>query len=97
MPLINYAVVPMDGRDAQLQDEMNAATKLAAADLLNNPAWHDRTVVVVWEHLNIASTRLERQNSGVPGPFASFSTSTCIGCPREMGGQQLRLLLGCRL
>ena len=66
MPLINYAVVPMDGRDAQLQDEMNAATKLAAADLLNNPAWHDRTVVVVWEHLNIASTRLERQNSGVP-------------------------------
>jgi len=66
MPLINYAVVPMDGRDAQLQDEMNAATKLAAADLLNNPVWHDRTVVVVWEHLNIASTRLERQNPGVP-------------------------------
>ena len=66
LPLITYAVVPMEGREDDLEDELDAATRLAAADLLNNPDWHDRTVVLVWEHLNIASTRLERQNSGVP-------------------------------
>ena len=65
LPITAYAVVPMEGRDVDLQEEMNAATKLAAADVLNNPAWHDRTLVMTWEHLNIASRRLENQSDGV--------------------------------
>ena len=42
----------------------NSATRAAAADVLGNPRWHDRIVVMFWEHRHIASAQVERQYSG---------------------------------
>lgn len=64
MPINTYAVVPLDGGGAAVPQELKNATRIAAADVLSNPAWHDRTVVMTWQHTSIANARLERQNPG---------------------------------
>lgn len=43
---------------------LNARTAAVARDLLDNPRWHGQTVVMVWEHLHIASARLEEAFPG---------------------------------
>jgi len=37
-----------------------------ARDLLENPYWHGKTVVLVWEHFHIASLALEQEFPGEP-------------------------------
>jgi hypothetical protein len=60
-PLTLYAVVP----DASSPKDKNAAelalnrrSQEAAHDLMTNPAWQGKTVVMAWEHKHIASAKL---------------------------------------
>ena len=63
LPIKIYPVIPGEnGLNNPLLE--NSATRAAAADVLGNPRWHDRIVVMFWEHHHIASARLERQYSG---------------------------------
>jgi hypothetical protein len=58
LPLALYSVLPQKGGNKD--EALNGATQRAAADLMSNPAWQGKTVVIVWEHKHIANTKLER-------------------------------------
>jgi hypothetical protein len=59
-PLMLYSVVPRKGRDEdETTDTLNHRTQEAAHDLMVNPLWQGKTVVMVWEHKHIASKKLE--------------------------------------
>ena len=64
LPVHSYAVVPTSKGKTQLLAELTRATQTAAANVLENPAWDGRTLVMTWEHKHIANKRLERQNRG---------------------------------
>lgn len=62
VPIQLYSVVPGDGvtqNDEVLQ--LNQRTREAAHDILTNPQWENKTVVMVWEHDHIARESLEQQ------------------------------------
>ena len=62
LPIKTYAAMP--GKNGLINPSLeNSATRAAAADVLGNPRWHDRIVVMFWEHHHIASARLERHYS----------------------------------
>ena len=60
----SYAVMPTGAGKTQLMAGLARATQTAAANVLENPAWNGRTVVMTWEHKHIANKGLERQNRG---------------------------------
>ena len=64
LPVHSYAVVPTGLGKTQLMAELTRATQTAAANVLENPAWDGRTLVMTWEHKHIANKGLERQNPG---------------------------------
>ena len=43
---------------------INVQNQQVARGLLENPRWHGRTVVLVWEHFHIASAALEEEFAG---------------------------------
>ncbi len=59
LPIKTYAAMPGENGITKTS-EKNSATQAAAADVLGNPKWHDRIVLMFWEHHHIASPRLER-------------------------------------
>ncbi|BAT58547.1 hypothetical protein GJW-30_1_01073 [Variibacter gotjawalensis] len=62
MPVILYSVLPMRGQTAaQTTAILNQRTQEAVRDVLANPAWDGKTVVMVWEHHHIADLALEKQ------------------------------------
>lgn len=63
LPIKTYAAMPGENGMTKLS-EKNSATQAAAADVLGNSRWHDRIVLMFWEHHHIASPRLERLYSG---------------------------------
>ena len=67
LPLTLYSVLPQKGDDKD--EALNRATQQAAADLMSNPAWRGKTVVMVWEHKHIANAKLER---AFPGELVTF-------------------------
>ncbi|HEY4942272.1 MAG TPA: hypothetical protein VII56_12665 [Rhizomicrobium sp.] len=54
LPVRMYAALPEPNDDAH-GAELDQRTLEAAADALYNPAWDDKTIVMVWEHKRIAS------------------------------------------
>ncbi|TCK16628.1 hypothetical protein EV667_4398 [Ancylobacter aquaticus] len=44
--------------------KLNVVNRDVARDLLENPRWHGKTVVMVWEHFHIASAALEKEFAG---------------------------------
>ncbi|WP_421699961.1 histidine phosphatase family protein [Ancylobacter sp.] len=44
--------------------KLNVVNRDVARDLLTNPRWHGKTVVMVWEHFHIASAALETEFAG---------------------------------
>lgn len=44
--------------------KLNVVNRDVARDLLENPRWHGKTVVMVWEHFHIASAALEAEFAG---------------------------------
>ena len=57
LPVTTYSVVPLP--KANEEQELDARTQQAASDVLNNPAWTGKTVVMVWEHKHIAHKSLQ--------------------------------------
>jgi len=60
LPLVDYSAVPI--KKSPLGDSevvLNARTQQAAADVLTNPLYNGKTVVLVWEHKHIANKKLE--------------------------------------
>ena len=62
LPVHSYTVMPTGAGKTQLMAELALATQTAAANVLENPAWDGRTLVMTWEHKHIANKGLERQN-----------------------------------
>ena len=62
MPIQLFSVVPLKGLSkARETRQLNSRTREVAHELLNNPSYHGKTVVVVWEHDHIAKKKLEQQ------------------------------------
>jgi hypothetical protein len=65
IPVIAYAVIPARGeKDEEVDREENLRTQEAAHDLLSEPSYARKNVVMVWEHKRIASAKLEKKFSG---------------------------------
>ncbi len=66
-PIVLWSAVPTPGMDkAAFTDAVSARTREAVADLLGNPRWSGKTVVMVWEHDHIASAKLDEANKDMP-------------------------------
>jgi hypothetical protein len=62
LPVNLYSVLPMSGQTAaQTTALLNRRTQEAARDVMTNPAWDGKVVVMVWEHHHIADKALEQQ------------------------------------
>ncbi len=59
LPLTLYSAPPADDKRTFVKT-VNRRTQEAVADLMSNPAWQGKTVVMVWEHKHIANAKLER-------------------------------------
>lgn len=66
MPVVTWTALPA-GTDGDLATELlNARTQEAVADLLGNPRWNGKTVVMAWEHKHIADAKLDAANPDAP-------------------------------
>ncbi|MFX4570325.1 hypothetical protein ABTA85_19475, partial [Acinetobacter baumannii] len=60
LPVITYAAMPWPQLPAPaLNRLLNRQTQAAARDVLENPNWAGKTVVMVWEHDHIANAEVE--------------------------------------
>ncbi len=57
-PIMFFSVLP-ETKQEDFTKALNSRTQEAARDLLTNPAFNGKTVVVVWEHKHIANAALE--------------------------------------
>ena len=63
LPIITYPEIPVTGRnDTQTAELMNRQTELAADNVMQDPMWNGKTVVMVWEHKHIANKKLTKEN-----------------------------------
>ena len=63
MPVTMFSVLPQKGADV-FDKAFDRRTQEAAAELLANPAWQGKTVVMVWEHKHIANAKLVAKSPG---------------------------------
>jgi hypothetical protein len=64
-PVVLYSALPMHGQTAeQATVVLNRRTQEAVHDVMTNPQWAGKTIVMTWEHHHIAERRLEREFSG---------------------------------
>ena len=62
LPIITYPALPLTGRNnAQTTELINSQTALAAANVMQDPTWNGKTVVMVWEHKHIANKKLTKE------------------------------------
>lgn len=62
LPIQLYSVVPLQGLDRKAEVlQLNQRTQQAASDVLTDPRWDGKVVVMVWEHDHIAKKKLEHQ------------------------------------
>lgn len=60
LPVTTYAAMPWPQLPAPaLNRLLNRQTQAAARDILENPTWAGKTVVMVWEHDHIANAEVE--------------------------------------
>lgn len=65
MPVTAYTVVPAKGGKSEQENiEENRRTQEAAHDVLTDPRYAGKTVVIMWEHLRIADAKLEAKYAG---------------------------------
>ncbi len=65
LPQTLYSAVPIPNNPlGDSEAVLNARTQAAAADVLTNPAWNGKIVVLVWEHKHIANKKLEAAYPG---------------------------------
>jgi hypothetical protein len=61
LPVIDYTIPPPFKTDEEEEVALNLRTQQAAQDVLNNPAWNDRIVVMVWDDRHIAEQDLNKK------------------------------------
>ena len=67
MPTTNYIALPSADRTRlQLESELNHQNRLAVQDLMNNPRYTGKQVLMFWEHFHTASAALESRYPGEP-------------------------------
>lgn len=62
-PIHFYSAIHKDG-NTHYHQVLSQRTREAAGDVLNNPFYNGKTVVMVWEHKHIANALLEQQHPG---------------------------------
>jgi hypothetical protein len=66
-PKVLWSAVPLPGMTkAAFTAVLNVRTREAVADLMGNPRYDDKTVVMVWEHDHIANAKLDEANPDAP-------------------------------
>ena len=63
LPVIGYSVMPKEEKTAKDLD-INRRTQEAAHDVLSDPRYAEKTVVMIWEHKHIAHPKLEKDFPG---------------------------------
>jgi hypothetical protein len=83
-PVILYSALPQDS-EKNMTETLNARTREAASNILNNPTLKGKTVVMVWERTHIADPTLdakyEREAAVTLGQL--FHLDILPGVPRE--------------
>ncbi|WP_374546499.1 histidine phosphatase family protein [Rhodoblastus sp.] len=65
LPVIAYTVVPgEDEDDAAREADVNQRTQQAAHDVMTDPRYLRKIVVMTWEHVHIAKAKLEKSYPG---------------------------------
>lgn len=65
IPVDDVSVMPEPRRDdPKFVEKLNQRTQEAAHEVLTDPRWNGRTVVMVWEHHHIADAKMEKQFPG---------------------------------
>ncbi|MBN8953400.1 MULTISPECIES: hypothetical protein [unclassified Rhizobium] len=65
MPVIAYTALPVKGEKGRAATVIeNLRTQQAARDVLSEPLYDSKTVLMVWEHDHIAKAKLEREFPG---------------------------------
>ena len=83
-PIIYYSVLP-EADEKKFTETLNARTREAAGNILNNPALKGKTVVMVWEHRHIANKALDDkyQREAAVTLRQLFHLDILPGVPRE--------------
>jgi hypothetical protein len=83
-PIIYYSVLP-EADEKKFTETLNARTREAAGNILNNPALKGKTVVMVWEHKHIANKALDDkyQREAAVTLRQFFHLDILPGVPRE--------------
>jgi hypothetical protein len=83
-PIIYYSVLP-EADEKKFTEAVNARTREAAGNILNNPALKGKTVVMVWEHKHIANKALDDtyQREAAVTLRQFFHLDILPGVPRE--------------
>jgi len=63
LPVTSYTVLPTKNKNT-FEVELNRASRLAAKQILSEPGWAGKPVVLIWEHDHIARARLEHEFIG---------------------------------
>ncbi len=70
LPVTAFTVVPEPGLTKhQKMVEENLRTQEAVHDLMTNPAYDQKVVIIMWEHKHIANAKLEKAFPGQPVTF----------------------------
>lgn len=65
LPIQLYSVVPLADLDRKAEVlQLNLRTQQAAQNVMTDPRWDGKVVVLVWEHDHIAKKKLEKQFPG---------------------------------
>jgi hypothetical protein len=66
-PMVLWSAVPETGmKKPAFTSMLNVRTREAVADLMSNPRFEGKTVVMVWEHDHIANKKLDAANPDEP-------------------------------
>jgi hypothetical protein len=88
LPVVRYAITPKEGGKTDAEEiEENQRTQEAAGDVLTDPRYDGKIVVMVWEHKRIASAKLERKIPDQPVTLRQLLHLDKVGAPPTWPGQ----------
>ena len=93
LPVIGYSVMPKEEKTAKDLD-INRRTQEAAHDVLSDPRYAGKTVVMIWEHKHIAHPKLEKDFPGEQVTLRQLlRLDQVAGVPRDWPNSNYRFLL----